>query len=197
MVICTPAKIWRKVLVECALCPHSWGRPTGRTRSCPRTTPSLWSLPSGMRFSCILSVNGLQNQHLVLKRVKVVTLCPSSLAPTSEGVIAYYWSQFDIPVDELENLPEFSEERVLDTLENGILNKRSSRGGVKITEITASSTYPWGALSQGAPARTAALAPDQTFSSRAPSVKTQMRSLSSRISVGILYAFYLHYRSSL
>lgn len=60
----------------------------------------------------------------------------------SEGVIAYYWSQFDIPVNDLEIVPEFSEERVLDALETGIKVQRSTAGGnkVKISEITASAT---------------------------------------------------------
>lgn len=63
----------------------------------------------------------------------------------SEGVTAYYWSQFDIPVDDLEILPEFSEERVLDTLENGVVNKLSKQGSVRIVKVTASCGYPRGA----------------------------------------------------
>ncbi|XP_040899744.1 suppressor of tumorigenicity 14 protein homolog [Toxotes jaculatrix] len=62
----------------------------------------------------------------------------------SEGVIAYYWSQFDIPVEDLEIVPEFSEERVLDALENGIKDQRSvtNRRNIKIREVTASHTDP-------------------------------------------------------
>ncbi|XP_039972916.1 suppressor of tumorigenicity 14 protein homolog [Xiphias gladius] len=62
----------------------------------------------------------------------------------SEGVIAYYWSQFDIPVEDLEVVPEFSEERVLETLENGIKEQRgiTSRRDIKISEVTASFTDP-------------------------------------------------------
>lgn len=58
-------------------------------------------------------------------------------------MIAYYWSQFDVPVEDLEIVPEFSEERVLDTLENGIKAKRStaSRNDVQISEITAAGRY--------------------------------------------------------
>lgn len=63
----------------------------------------------------------------------------------SEGVIAYYWSRFDIPVVDLEIAPEFSEERVLHTLETGILKKRVTQGSVRITEVTASGRSPWGA----------------------------------------------------
>ena len=64
-------------------------------------------------------------------------------ACTSEGVIAYYWSQFDVPVEDLAILPEFSEERVLDTLENGFKAMRSmaSRNDVQISEITAAGRY--------------------------------------------------------
>uniref|UniRef100_UPI0037E8BAA5 suppressor of tumorigenicity 14 protein n=1 Tax=Semicossyphus pulcher TaxID=241346 RepID=UPI0037E8BAA5 len=62
----------------------------------------------------------------------------------SEGVIAYYWSQFDIPVEDLEIVPEFSEERILETLENGIKARRRSTGqnDIIISEITASNTDP-------------------------------------------------------
>ncbi|XP_041797853.1 suppressor of tumorigenicity 14 protein homolog [Chelmon rostratus] len=62
----------------------------------------------------------------------------------SEGVIAYYWSQFDIPVKDLELVPEFSEELVLETLENGIKAQRStaSRNQIQISEVTASFTDP-------------------------------------------------------
>ncbi|XP_017282015.1 suppressor of tumorigenicity 14 protein homolog [Kryptolebias marmoratus] len=60
----------------------------------------------------------------------------------SEGVIAYYWSQFNIPVSELELVPEFSEERVLEALENGIRESvtRMDLQNVKVSEITASLT---------------------------------------------------------
>lgn len=59
-------------------------------------------------------------------------------------MIAYYWSQFDIPVEDLEIVPEFSEERVLETLEHAIIEQRSGPVSVpiKISEITASCRYP-------------------------------------------------------
>ncbi|XP_056300794.1 suppressor of tumorigenicity 14 protein homolog isoform X2 [Pseudoliparis swirei] len=68
----------------------------------------------------------------------------SAVTAFSEGVIAYYWSQFDIPAEDLEVLPEFSEELVLETLENGIKAQRSiqRRSDVQISEITASFTDP-------------------------------------------------------
>ncbi|XP_041649005.1 suppressor of tumorigenicity 14 protein homolog [Cheilinus undulatus] len=68
----------------------------------------------------------------------------SVVSAFSEGVVAYYWSQFDIPVEDLEIVPEISEERVLETLENGIKAQRSTGGPktVRITEITASATDP-------------------------------------------------------
>lgn len=88
----------------------------------------------------------------MLKRVTEWSLCtlPSySLSPflisccPSEGVIAYYWSQFDIPVSDLEVVPEFSEERVLETLENGIKEQRNMRSNknIKISDVTASCRY--------------------------------------------------------
>ncbi|KAM4735764.1 suppressor of tumorigenicity 14 protein isoform 2-T2 [Anableps anableps] len=60
----------------------------------------------------------------------------------SEGVIAYYWSQFDIPVTDLEIVPEFSEERVLDALEKGVAlqSSRINLNDIRVTEITASLT---------------------------------------------------------
>ncbi|RVE62504.1 hypothetical protein OJAV_G00157920 [Oryzias javanicus] len=60
----------------------------------------------------------------------------------SEGVLAYYWSQFDIPASDLEMLPEFSEERILDALEGGIQKQRRAiqLNDVKIIEISASAT---------------------------------------------------------
>lgn len=64
-------------------------------------------------------------------------------ARASEGVIAYYWSQFDVPIGDLEVVPEFSEERVLKVLEDGIKEQRSvvDAKQIKITEITASCRY--------------------------------------------------------
>ncbi|XP_077382928.1 suppressor of tumorigenicity 14 protein homolog [Festucalex cinctus] len=62
----------------------------------------------------------------------------------SEGVIAYYWSQFDVPVSDLEFVPELSEELVLETLEKGITEQQRTRsvGQIKIGEITATLTDP-------------------------------------------------------
>ncbi|XP_070821939.1 suppressor of tumorigenicity 14 protein homolog isoform X2 [Chaetodon trifascialis] len=62
----------------------------------------------------------------------------------SEGVIAYYWSQFDVPVEDLEIVPEFSEERVLETLEKGIKSQQrtANHRRIDISEITASFTDP-------------------------------------------------------
>lgn len=59
----------------------------------------------------------------------------------SEGVIAYYWSQFDVPVDDLEVVPELSEERVLEALEAGLQDPRSIQpAAIKIQEVTVSLT---------------------------------------------------------
>ncbi|GLD63533.1 suppressor of tumorigenicity 14 protein homolog [Lates japonicus] len=62
----------------------------------------------------------------------------------SEGVLAYYWSQFEIPFEDHDIVPEFSEERVLEVLENGIKEQRSvaNPGDIKISEVTASFTDP-------------------------------------------------------
>ncbi|XP_069393413.1 suppressor of tumorigenicity 14 protein homolog [Paralichthys olivaceus] len=65
----------------------------------------------------------------------------SMVTAFSEGVIAYYWSQFDIPPDDLEIVPEFSEERVLDALESS-LNMQRTMGNIKIREVTTSVTDP-------------------------------------------------------
>lgn len=58
-------------------------------------------------------------------------------------MIAYYWSQFDIPADDIEVAPECSEERVLETLENAFKEQRSISDPerVEISEVTASRRY--------------------------------------------------------
>ncbi|KAF7665760.1 hypothetical protein LDENG_00132440 [Lucifuga dentata] len=67
----------------------------------------------------------------------------SVVSAFSEGTTAYHWSQFDIPVDELDVLPEFSEDQVLEVLSKGILEHgRQSQQNIKITEVTASLTDP-------------------------------------------------------
>ncbi|XP_062322636.1 suppressor of tumorigenicity 14 protein isoform X1 [Osmerus eperlanus] len=61
----------------------------------------------------------------------------------SEGVVAYHWTSFDIPASELEVVPEFSEERVLQVLWNNIRDQGSRvLQNVRITEVTASLTDP-------------------------------------------------------
>ncbi|XP_072316578.1 suppressor of tumorigenicity 14 protein homolog [Eucyclogobius newberryi] len=75
----------------------------------------------------------------------------SVITAFSEGVIAYYWSQFDIPATDLEVVPEFSEERILEALEAGVLETRTAAPTVvKIQEITASFTDPRMARNPGA-----------------------------------------------
>lgn len=60
----------------------------------------------------------------------------------SEGVIAYYWSQFNIPFEDQELVPEFTEERVSEVLENSIkvMRRTASREDISITDITCSAT---------------------------------------------------------
>ncbi|XP_041758524.1 suppressor of tumorigenicity 14 protein homolog [Coregonus clupeaformis] len=61
----------------------------------------------------------------------------------SEGVLAYHWTQFDIPAADLEMLPEFSEDRVLEVLWNGIREQGKSSGqNLHISKVTASRTDP-------------------------------------------------------
>ncbi|KAF1387763.1 hypothetical protein PFLUV_G00083330 [Perca fluviatilis] len=68
----------------------------------------------------------------------------SQITAFSEGILAFYWSQFDIPVEDLEIVPQFSEMRVLKVLEHGINGQRSlgNRVDIQITEVTASLTDP-------------------------------------------------------
>uniref|UniRef100_A0A673AF21 Suppressor of tumorigenicity 14 protein homolog n=1 Tax=Sphaeramia orbicularis TaxID=375764 RepID=A0A673AF21_9TELE len=56
----------------------------------------------------------------------------------------YYWSQFDVPPEDLNILPEISEERVLKTLEGAVNEKRSSQNpnAFSVTEVTSSITDP-------------------------------------------------------
>ncbi|XP_036393922.1 suppressor of tumorigenicity 14 protein homolog [Megalops cyprinoides] len=67
----------------------------------------------------------------------------SVIAAFSEGVLAYHWTQFNIPAENLEDLPQFTEERVIKVLRAGIRQegKRSALMLI-ITDITASSTDP-------------------------------------------------------
>ncbi|XP_021172130.2 suppressor of tumorigenicity 14 protein homolog [Fundulus heteroclitus] len=60
----------------------------------------------------------------------------------SEGVLAYYWSRFEIPVADLEIAAEVSEERVLNLLEEAITiqSPKRSVNDIKVTSITCSFT---------------------------------------------------------
>ncbi|XP_034030961.1 suppressor of tumorigenicity 14 protein isoform X2 [Thalassophryne amazonica] len=73
----------------------------------------------------------------------------SVITAFSEGVIAYHWTRFIVPVKDAELVAEFTEERVLDVLEKGIQAKSfvarhgSSRSSnFTITKVTASLTDP-------------------------------------------------------
>ncbi|XP_054903943.1 suppressor of tumorigenicity 14 protein homolog [Poeciliopsis prolifica] len=84
-----------------------------------------------------LLVKYYQNDPLLIKYYT-----GSTVTAFSEGVTAYYWSQFEIPVNDLELVPEFSEERVLDALEKSVASQssRSNLNDLKVIEITASLT---------------------------------------------------------
>ncbi|CAL8248740.1 unnamed protein product [Lota lota] len=67
----------------------------------------------------------------------------SVITAFSEGVIAYHWTQFDIPPEHLEVLPEFTEELIQKKLWAGVqAHGRLSRQNIQIREITASYTDP-------------------------------------------------------
>lgn len=88
----------------------------------------------------------------------------------SEGVLAYYWTNFHIPGKDQELVPEFSEERVLEALENNLLQRNRQTGGssIKITEVTAAATDPRMARQPTAQEcffRLEAVGKEQTFSS--------------------------------
>ncbi|XP_061071970.1 suppressor of tumorigenicity 14 protein homolog isoform X1 [Conger conger] len=67
----------------------------------------------------------------------------SVVSAFSEGVMAYHWTRFEIPADDLEELPQFTEERVIQVLRSGIRQegKRSAQVLI-IKDITASATDP-------------------------------------------------------
>ncbi|KAJ8289762.1 hypothetical protein GJAV_G00005060 [Gymnothorax javanicus] len=67
----------------------------------------------------------------------------SVISAFSEGVMAYHWTRFDIPASDLEDLPEFTEERVIQVLRSGIRQegKRSAQTLI-IRDVTASATDP-------------------------------------------------------
>lgn len=53
----------------------------------------------------------------------------------SEGTIAYHWSQFDIPENDQEIVPELSEERVVRALMRGIRQEGRQVGNIAVTDI--------------------------------------------------------------
>ncbi|KAM9309269.1 suppressor of tumorigenicity 14 protein homolog isoform 2-T3 [Pholidichthys leucotaenia] len=68
----------------------------------------------------------------------------SVITAFSEGVMSYYWSEFEIPPSDAEIVLEVSEERVLEALEAAVdqPSRTMSRSNVKIKEATASFTDP-------------------------------------------------------
>ncbi|XP_061631959.1 suppressor of tumorigenicity 14 protein homolog [Phyllopteryx taeniolatus] len=87
-------------------------------------------------------LEGVLEENLKKNPLLATYYTKSVVTAFSEGVIAYYWSQFDVPVEDLEVVPEISEELVSETLENGITEQQRTRsvGQVKISEITATLT---------------------------------------------------------
>ncbi|XP_051521960.1 suppressor of tumorigenicity 14 protein homolog isoform X1 [Myxocyprinus asiaticus] len=67
----------------------------------------------------------------------------SVITAFSEGV-AYHWTQFDIPLEDQELLPEMTEERVVEALRRNIRQEGRLVGNVAVTatDITASSSDP-------------------------------------------------------
>ncbi|KAJ8378927.1 hypothetical protein AAFF_G00232920 [Aldrovandia affinis] len=67
----------------------------------------------------------------------------SVISAFSEGVKAYHWTQFSVPSSDLEVLPQFTEERVIQLLRSGVRKegKRSAQVLI-IKDITASTTDP-------------------------------------------------------
>lgn len=112
------------------------------------TTLSPWSRHSGTvetlsssdvckLESCFFLILELFTEFILL--LLLISIIPHATpARTSEGVLAYYWIQFDVPPADLEIVPELSEERVSETLENGFKTQRStmSRSDIQISEIT-------------------------------------------------------------
>jgi hypothetical protein len=92
------------------------------------------------------SVSLFRNKMAVLihaaKRLYLASLpVPSRVSP-SEGVVAYHWTQFDIPPSDLEVLPEFTEELIQEKLWTGVQEHgRKSRQNIQIKEVTASCEY--------------------------------------------------------
>lgn len=95
---------------------------------------------------CIFNVSHVLQMFLIVVQHHL-TLCFLLLLPflsliSSEGVIAYYWSKFDIPINNLEVVPQFSEMRVLAALEAGIKAQRNmAPAELKIREVTVSREY--------------------------------------------------------
>ncbi|KAA0702234.1 Suppressor of tumorigenicity 14 protein -like protein [Triplophysa tibetana] len=68
----------------------------------------------------------------------------SVISAFSEGLMAYHWTQFDIPETEQEVELELTEDRVVEALRRSIRAERSRTGTIAVTDkdITASQTDP-------------------------------------------------------
>ncbi|KAL2085039.1 hypothetical protein ACEWY4_020557 [Coilia grayii] len=65
----------------------------------------------------------------------------SVISAFSEGVKAYYWTEFEIPAGDLELLPEVSEERVMEVLHSQLRHHaKQSLQQLTITDVTVSFT---------------------------------------------------------
>ncbi|MFT7800667.1 suppressor of tumorigenicity 14 protein homolog [Arapaima gigas] len=61
----------------------------------------------------------------------------------SEGVLVYYWTKFQVPVAELEMLPQLTEERLLQTLRSGIRQVRDGQEqDLFVTDVSVSRECP-------------------------------------------------------
>ncbi|XP_031432697.1 suppressor of tumorigenicity 14 protein homolog [Clupea harengus] len=65
----------------------------------------------------------------------------SVISAFSEGIKAYHWVQFDIPAEDLEMLPEVSEERMMEVLSSQIQHGKQIQE-LTVTDITVSRTDP-------------------------------------------------------
>lgn len=73
-----------------------------------------------------------------VKMLLVLTF--SQCGEFSDGLMAYHWSQFDIPQTEQEVVPELTEERVVEALRRSIRAEGRRTGSIAVTDkdITAS-----------------------------------------------------------
>ncbi|XP_052472363.1 suppressor of tumorigenicity 14 protein homolog [Carassius gibelio] len=110
----------------------------------PEYSP-VYNNPESAEFQQVArGLEGIMNNTFTRDPLLSKYYTKSVITAFSEGTIAYHWSQFDIPENDQEIVPELSEERVVRALMRGIRQEGRQVGNIAVTDIdiTASATDP-------------------------------------------------------